>query len=333
MTSEITAESLRYVNSTLEEHAGRSLHCHLLRATYLTRKAKGEITADLGDAQTVDFSELHEAWFIKNNPLKAMAIKPVYGDVNIANIDGGLPAMSLAYFARLDGPVLETDLPYLSYEVISNDWGFVPDLWKYFKDNDLFPSYKTLYYLGRFRASRDVIPAPGSFAQTYGLPVLRLTDALYGAFSPLVGQKRRTEVADNDQSRQYIDIDSVKRLIMEHGAVEIIYENRSDLIDTVHNSYYLAGSQTANHAVAIIGWDDNYPRTAFSGDKKPDIDGAWLVRNNWGEYEASDKGYVWMSYRQAIQEGLAFIVEDMPSIFELADYGHDLLGACDYMGV
>ena len=306
-----------------------------VESNYLTRKAKGEITADLGDAQTVDFSELHEAWFIKNNPLKDRAIKPVYGDVDVANIEGGFPAMSLAYFARLDGPVLETELPYLSYEVISNDLGFVPGLWKYFKDNDLLPSYKTLYYLGRFHASRDVIPAPDSFAQTYGLPMLRLTDALYGAFSPFVGYKERSEVAENDQYRQYIDIDSVKRLIMEHGAVEIAYEHRFDFIDTVHNSYYLAGSstQTINHAVAIIGWDDNYPRTAFSGDKKPDIDGAWLVRNNWGEYSGSDKGYFWMSYCQAIVEGVAFIVEDMPSMFDLTYYEHDLLGTCDYMGV
>ena len=108
----------------------------------------------------------------------------------------------------------------------------------------------------------------------------------HGAFSPIIGCKNRTEVADNNKARRVIDIDSVKRLIMEHGAAAIGYRHEDDGEDEVHKSYYHVKGEPDNHISAIIVWDDNFPRTSFSGDKKTDIDGAWLVRNNWGDYSS-----------------------------------------------
>ncbi len=42
-------------------------------------------------------------------------------------------------------------------------------------------------------------------------------------------------------------------------------------------------SHTSDHAVSIIGWDDNYSRDNFAKDSKPTSNGAWIVRNSWGE--------------------------------------------------
>ena len=67
--------------------------------------------------------------------------------------------MRLAYFARLDGAVLEADLPYLSYETISNDLCYPKSLWIKFLRNDVSPGYDELYQLGRYYASREVIRA------------------------------------------------------------------------------------------------------------------------------------------------------------------------------
>lgn len=39
----------------------------------------------------------------------------------------------------------------------------------------------------------------------------------------------------------------------------------------------------ANHAVSIIGWDDNYSIDNFAEGSKPTSNGAWIVRNSWGE--------------------------------------------------
>ena len=50
-------------------------------------------------------------------------------------------------------------------------------------------------------------------------------------------------------------------------------------------AHYTWKSGIANHAVTIIGWDDNYPKENFLADHQPPGDGAWLVRNSWGSGE------------------------------------------------
>ena len=50
-------------------------------------------------------------------------------------------------------------------------------------------------------------------------------------------------------------------------------------------AHYTWEDVNANHAVTIIGWDDNYPKKNFLADHQPPGDGAWLVRNSWGSGE------------------------------------------------
>lgn len=92
--------------------------------------------------------------------------------------------------------------------------------------------------------------------------------------------------------------EAVKRAIKEHGAVGVNYTHYSSAMKNLYNapkSYYdyegiKAGFGDGGHAVMIVGWDDNFSKDNFNN--KPQNDGAWLVRNSWGNYF----DYFWMSY-------------------------------------
>ena len=57
------------------------------------------------------------------------------------------------------------------------------------------------------------------------------------------------------------------------------------------NSINSNARDNLNHAVVIVGWDDNYDKSNFL--QKPKNNGAFLVRNSWG---TNDHGYYWVSY-------------------------------------
>ena len=76
--------------------------------------------------------------------------------------------------------------------------------------------------------------------------------------------------------------DLVKGAIVENGAVgTAIYAFTGYYNDTT-NAYYGSKANSTNHAITIVGWDDDFPASDFKpcNDKLPEHDGAWLVRNS-----------------------------------------------------
>jgi len=93
--------------------------------------------------------------------------------------------------------------------------------------------------------------------------------------------------------------EQIKHTVLENGAAYISYSS----VDTAYRMregdcyYYFDGKMVANssggHAVTVVGWDDSIPASRFVRD--PGRDGAWLIRNSWGE-NWGNAGYFWMSY-------------------------------------
>ena len=92
------------------------------------------------------------------------------------------------------------------------------------------------------------------------------------------------------------DADLVKSSIMQHGAVSASFYADELYYNATYNSYY-GTTKSVNHAVALVGWDDNFPAENFSTE--PGGNGAWLVRNSWGLNDYGFDGYFWLSYYDA----------------------------------
>lgn len=91
------------------------------------------------------------------------------------------------------------------------------------------------------------------------------------------------------------DKTSVKNAVLKYGAVMSGYYDDKKYLSSDSNSYYLNEKLGQNHAITIVGWDDNYSVDKFNGAAKPGSKGAWLVKNSWGDYN-SEHGYMWISY-------------------------------------
>ena len=93
---------------------------------------------------------------------------------------------------------------------------------------------------------------------------------------------------------QYIPISDMKSAVMLYGGMIMSIQNPNYRIGE-GGTYYNGDYRGADHAVCVVGWDDNFPASKYPANNRPPGDGAWLVKNSWGNW-SGDGGYLWVSY-------------------------------------
>ena len=125
----------------------------------------------------------------------------------------------------------------------------------------------------------------------------------------------------------YTDNDDIKLAIINYGAVATTMYY--DVAKWVGNKvcHYYSGNSTTNHAVAIVGWDDNLSIPDAPGK------GAWIVKNSWGP-DWANNGYFYVSYydtafaRPNSTASYTFIFND--ALHYDKNYQYDFSGTTDY---
>ena len=229
--------------------------------------------------ETYDFSERHmdyETSYSFNNGENIYALNRAVGD-------GGFSTTGFLYYSRGSGPVLEEDMPFENSE-----------------------SNLPLYELPR------------------NVAVKKVDNMIY---FPTIYKKY-----DGNHNLVYMDADEVeyskddvleirrqvKKHIMNYGGVSIsIYAPDSSYYsESKHSSFVNDEDLQSNHAVIIIGWDDNYSRYNFKNS--PNEDGAYIVMNSWGS-DWGDNGIYYISYED-------FLVEsDMRGVTGVSNISYDNL--------
>ncbi|MGN1412404.1 MAG: lectin like domain-containing protein [Oscillospiraceae bacterium] len=103
---------------------------------------------------------------------------------------------------------------------------------------------------------------------------------------------------------------NIKDLILNGSSIMTnIYYKKSSYYSQESNSYYCSDTtQTVNHGVTIVGWDDDF--YSYDGlDEKPKSKGAWLIKNTYG-YEFGDYGYFWLSYENTLVSDMTAYMVD-----------------------
>ena len=181
--------------------------------------------------------------------------------------------------------------------------------------------------------------AMGYFISWLGVsPVEYDTYDQLGKISPLIATDYDIHIMDAvmlPPRANSTDNDLLKWALISYGALAVNYKH-------VHDSKYYNSATHAfynpepghNHAVSLVGWDDNYPKENFA--MTPPGNGAWICKNSWGT-QWGEEGFFYISYYDASfatqSPPMAFIVEniDYNMIYQLETCYNKIVNYAYYM--
>ena len=265
--------------------------------------SSGLAAEDGYDKDSLDLSEKHLAYFVtqpindKSNPQygEGLGYKANYTTQDKLNA-GGYPFLATCLFASGMGVNLENR----AYPASSGQSGTMEDILGYHgKNQDIYKTRvngKLVDYCYDPDDDWD-IDEDYRFLQSY---TLRESCIL-----PSPANQIYENEEDEDPEYEYNEAgtEAIKSELNNFRAVEIGFFADTSRPDRGGDTQYISENwahytyevMPANHAVTIVGYDDDYSKDNFLEGHQPPEDGAFLVKNSWGseEREFPNKGPGW----------------------------------------
>ena len=176
--------------------------------------------------------------------------------------------------------------------------------------------------------------------------VLRVTDAkVFPNINKYIDDEGNVTYRD-DSYKEYTDEEvtlirnDIKQYIMKYGALAAttVGNNKnyySNPEDPMHSAAYFCDNNFYNidHAITIVGWDDNYSVDNFNPENKPKNPGAYICLNSYGTESFAD-GYTYVSYDDVnIEKNLTGVMGTEDISDDQNIYQNDFYGATIYLTV
>ncbi|MDD2636293.1 MAG: C1 family peptidase, partial [Bacteroidales bacterium] len=125
--------------------------------------------------------------------------------------------------------------------------------------------------------------------------------------------------------------DIIKQAIMDNGALYVNIHFDNNYMNYTNKTYYYNGTESTNHGVAVVGWDNSKTVTGGSA-ATPSSQGAWIIKNSWGP-SWGEAGYFYISYEDTkALTTVAYFPSNIDYNAESEIYYYDEFGAITAVG-
>lgn len=281
------------------EHQGLTSECW---AFSLIKVMETNIAISTQSRELKNFSERHMDYATSKTFLDG--INPEGFNREIGK--GGIPICGLAYLTNGQGAVLEANMPFENNEnkinlseidkpvdTIVTDYVILPRINKRYERDSSGNTISVKYYNS----------AGNEYTQeelTSARQMIKEHIVKYGAIATMTG-----------------------------GNLTEFYNNSDAFKATAYNCNLT--TKVRDHAITIVGWDDNYSKDNFAEGAKPSTDGAYIVLNTYGT-ESFDNGYLYVSYEDVFVEDELYGICGTSNIDYDKLYQHDFYGGIYQIG-